>query len=839
MRGTGTVADTRSMTTTRPTGSSHRTITRTLAGLACAVAGALALPGLAHAATRDIKATVTNASDTALELSFQSLPAGCWGAGSPPATIEVDATVVIASESCGFATGTEFAVKYRARGGGEVLRLRYNNPFGGSDDFEETTASDSGFVTQSGGVIEDRSVRFACDAATCDGIPDAWKRDGVTIDPEGPTGPQFVDLPKMGVELDRPNVFVQLDWIQGNRADGTARDMRLQQAAIDRVVRAFDQVPRTYRGATRPGINLVVDQGPDSTIEPGGAKWGPLSRAGALPYSEGLLTGWRDPGYDLKNFYDLVRSRTASAGRLPIFSYATSLDLIVPRRKDKDGNDEFDDTSGYGVGHGFIVSLGRWAGGTGGTLDEQTGTFMHELGHTLGLSHGGQDDDNFKPNYPSVMNYSFQTNGVPRGGASVWDYSRIDTPDFDETAATEAAGVSLGPDGAGTGTARRCPNMADIVTIPSATLAPIDWSCGPGGTGTGFDVNRDDKQSTLKGSTADWSRVRFRRGGVGGGMNPEAGIPAGNVQTPSVDELTVAEAENIQPLDTKAPSTTLQRSPQPNADGWNNGQVTLTFSATDDVSGVARTEVAVDLGDFQIVTGPVTISDEGSHTVRYRSVDLAGNVEAATIVQVRIDRTKPATTGTLAPSPNAAGWTNGPTTVTVKATDALSGVRSTTIASAGAVTTAARTTAGDGESLLVDRDGVTVVRHHATDRADNVSDDVDTTVKTDATPPSSTVYQRDKGATVIHRDESVRGTATDATSGVSVLRVTYTPEFQAKGVGPVTVTGVLVCGAERLTCTWTAARPPHPGPWTVKAVATDVADNTQPTASTGRVVITG
>ena len=34
---------------------------------------------------------------------------------------------------------------------------------------------------------------------------------------------------------------------------------------------------------------------------------------------------------------------------------------------------------------------------------------MHELGHTLGLFHGGNDPfDNCKPNYPSVMSYAYQ-----------------------------------------------------------------------------------------------------------------------------------------------------------------------------------------------------------------------------------------------------------------------------------------------------------------------------------------------------------------------------------------------------------------------------------------------
>jgi hypothetical protein len=38
----------------------------------------------------------------------------------------------------------------------------------------------------------------------------------------------------------------------------------------------------------------------------------------------------------------------------------------------------------------------------------QARAFMHELGHALGLKHGGQDDVNDKPNHFSVMNYWYQ-----------------------------------------------------------------------------------------------------------------------------------------------------------------------------------------------------------------------------------------------------------------------------------------------------------------------------------------------------------------------------------------------------------------------------------------------
>ena len=42
---------------------------------------------------------------------------------------------------------------------------------------------------------------------------------------------------------------------------------------------------------------------------------------------------------------------------------------------------------------------------------------MHELGHNLGLKHGGDNHGNRKPNYLSIMNYAFQMRGLKIGGA--------------------------------------------------------------------------------------------------------------------------------------------------------------------------------------------------------------------------------------------------------------------------------------------------------------------------------------------------------------------------------------------------------------------------------------
>ena len=76
-----------------------------------------------------------------------------------------------------------------------------------------------------------------------------------------------------------------------------------------------------------------------------------------------------------------------------------------------------------------------------GNINDQAGTFMHEVGHTLGLRHGGRDGINCKPNYLSVMSYARQfSDGAPLSGRRL-DYSRNELPTLDETALNESAGI--------------------------------------------------------------------------------------------------------------------------------------------------------------------------------------------------------------------------------------------------------------------------------------------------------------------------------------------------------------------------------------------------------------
>ena len=130
----------------------------------------------------------------------------------------------------------------------------------------------------------------------------------------------------------------------------------------------------------------------------------------------------------------------------------------------------------------FVVSLGSFTGGIGST-GEQAGTIMHELGHNLGLTHGGaaQPDLPYKPNFTSVMNYQFQTRGLAINGMEgVYDYSRFTLPTLNEANLNEQVGLNGGLSFAGYGTAYFCPgasNSTSADVLVAKADGPIDWNC--------------------------------------------------------------------------------------------------------------------------------------------------------------------------------------------------------------------------------------------------------------------------------------------------------------------------------------------------------------------------
>ncbi|MFC0216046.1 OmpL47-type beta-barrel domain-containing protein [Paenibacillus chartarius] len=114
-----------------------------------------------------------------------------------------------------------------------------------------------------------------------------------------------------------------------------------------------------------------------------------------------------------------------------------------------------------------------------------------------------------------------------------------------------------------------------------------------------------------------------------------------------VKELNIPLSAFVQ-IDETAPVTTSVVSPADpdGANGWYRQDVTVNLSALDELSGVAQTEYSLDGVTWQAYTAPVALSQDGQHTISYRSTDNAGNAEEAKTTSISIDRAAPAITVT-------------------------------------------------------------------------------------------------------------------------------------------------------------------------------------------------
>lgn len=178
------------------------------------------------------------------------------------------------------------------------------------------------------------------------------------------------------------------------------------------------------------------------------------------------------------------------------------------------------------IGNDFFMALGGLTNGKG-SIDEQESSFMHELGHNLGLWHGGmapptgvQDDDNCKPNYLSVMSYTYEF----RKNSDICrplDFSRSALNTLNENSLSDSSVGSYQypsnnpppPPGTVAGQPSSCPTSGE---------RPI-WFTTPSGTVTQSttgsiisDWNQDNNPST---DTAPYSQNLNKLGISGGGCS--------------------------------------------------------------------------------------------------------------------------------------------------------------------------------------------------------------------------------------------------------------------------------------------------------------------------------
>ncbi|MEX1658544.1 family 16 glycoside hydrolase [Streptomyces pseudovenezuelae] len=194
---------------------------------------------------------------------------------------------------------------------------------------------------------------------------------------------------------------------------------------------------------------------------------------------------------------------------------------------------------------------------------------------------------------------------------------------------------------------------------------------------------------------------------------------AGNVSAEKSAAFTVVAPPSD---DTAPPDTSATVSGEQNPDGTYIDMATVTVSASDTGSGVNTIEYAVNDGSWQPYTMPVMVHQVGSHTVRYRATDKAGNVAADKSVRFTVvaaapqDTTPPVTGVTVDGTRNSDGAYVGNAKVTVSATDeggsGVAGVEYSIDAGPYLAYTAA---------VVVDRAGTHTLAYRARDKAGNTS----------------------------------------------------------------------------------------------------------------------
>jgi uncharacterized repeat protein (TIGR01451 family) len=317
--------------------------------------------------------------------------------------------------------------------------------------------------SKSATICFDISVWSQTGDADNDGLLDSWEHLGFDADNDGAID---INLPALGANPLRKDVFVEMDClVAGNHSHCPRQD------AITDIVQSFANAPVDNPDGTF-GIQLHVDTGTlfgvgiVSIAGTGGVNgaYGNLGGGGNQIPEAGndIILAFDAPQNTTgTNFFTLKQNFFDSRRNL-IFRYGIFGHQISP---------PFRCTSGQAPipGRNLIVTLGGVRGAAGGACfatdaggfsvgsrNQQAGTFMHEFGHTLGLTHDGDQpnfnnkDVNFKPNYISLMNYTFQFCTIPPSTlrpdllAGGCDYSRLELKTLKETSLDECEGVDDG-----------------------------------------------------------------------------------------------------------------------------------------------------------------------------------------------------------------------------------------------------------------------------------------------------------------------------------------------------------------------------------------------------------
>ena len=262
----------------------------------------------------------------------------------------------------------------------------------------------------------DRVVRLTVDMDQ-DGVCDCWEKYGIRV-----PGSHRSFVPQ-GASPRRKELFVEMDAMH---RQNPANSHALSTAAEAQV--------RDYL-LEWAGLTLQLQR--DSLFVGPHQAWLTSERTSKF-------TAFKDAHFGTQEERDLGLVATK---RL-VYRYCVAIHDLA----DDANPNEFALGAGELKGNDFVIAMGRVF--NEGTPDPRTeaGVFLHELGHTLGLGHGGGFEHlDRKPNYVSVMNYAYVAprvlNGLgsPNNPIRLSGYPPLEAPGggdrLDENALVETAGI--------------------------------------------------------------------------------------------------------------------------------------------------------------------------------------------------------------------------------------------------------------------------------------------------------------------------------------------------------------------------------------------------------------
>lgn len=205
-----------------------------------------------------------------------------------------------------------------------------------------------------------------------------------------------LNLPSLGVNPLHKDILVEYDWMQDATPFSTPCHFHSHRPTTDMInliKSTFDNAPVSNPDG-KAGINIIQDYG----------QGGVFNGGNLINDADGRING-NTNGNDYKTY----KAMNFEAERNGYFHYILLTHQFGSATEYSTG---WADMNGANVIVATLCGIVDYDQQTTANTKAAAFTIMHELGHNLGLSHGGDINTNFKPNYNSIMNYRFQFKGV-------------------------------------------------------------------------------------------------------------------------------------------------------------------------------------------------------------------------------------------------------------------------------------------------------------------------------------------------------------------------------------------------------------------------------------------